>query len=205
MKKLIGVLLTLWLVNIPGYAQQRCDCSVKTGLCEAGLVVNGPLLEITTDTKQCAEVLFYLDGYPHVALVTDGREVQPYPKPAAPVLVTGHCGVCQEMAITEVQRLEVAEACTEDLLMPTAATAECELGCESLPSGERQQCITACQRHSHCLEENCVESLRQQYQQCNRRCDRQMQSSMEADIDVFTSCARDCKKIRDQISSCPVL
>ena len=187
-------------------AQQRCDCSQNIGSCEAHVAFNRGLITLITDTKQCAAVFFYIDGYPNAALVTDGREVKKQDHPGEPVIVAGECHICEPVLVSAAAYVESSSQCAAELLMPTVATATCLDRCQSAVSGSTDQnCALSCQQHSRCLDENCVESLSRKLEACQRRCDVVMQSSMEADIDVYNQCNSQCNKIKDEISSCPTL
>lgn len=200
------ILLILLLFSLLAEAQQRCDCSQQIGNCSAKVSHAQGLLEVVTDTPRCAQVLYYLDGQPGVALVTDGREVIPVEKDSYQALQAGQCRVCAAREVAEEARLKVALQCEPDYLLATAETGTCLQRCESIDNPrDRAVCEHNCQQHSRCLEKSCVQSLRQQWSACERRCDREMQSSMAADIDAFQRCQSGCEAIKKEISSCPVL
>ena len=194
------------LIGVAASAQQRCDCSQQTADCRAAVSYAGGLLQITTDIRQCAQVLFYIDGQPHVALVTDGRAAKQQPLTGVEKLSAGQCRVCAAVEVSNTTQLQVISQCDEDLLMPTAATKSCLQECStSRDSRDKKVCELNCRQHSRCLERNCVDALTQQLTRCERRCDRELQSSMEADIDVYRRCHSACEKIKKEITSCPVI
>lgn len=201
-------LLVGWLVLLCSVAQAqvRCDCSQQTADCEASLHYRDGLLEVTTDTRECAQVLYYVDGQPQVVLVTDGRDAQPLAKEPYQTLTAGACRVCSSRQVSEQARVEVALQCDQDYLLETAETRQCQGGCATMDNArDRQVCEHNCLQYSRCLEKSCVQSLRQRWSACERRCDREMQSSMAADIDALKACQSGCQTIKDEISSCPVL
>lgn len=202
-------LLLIVLVMLTGavtQAEQRCDCSQQSGDCKAEVGVVEGLLRVTTDTGQCAQVLYYLDGQPKVILVTDGRAAKPLVKEEYESLKTGQCRICGSRQVAANALLKVALQCEDDYLLETDATHTCRADCASLSdSRDRAVCEHNCQQHSRCLEKSCVQSLRQELLACEQRCDQEMQSSMAADIDAFQHCVAACGDIRQQISTCPVL
>lgn len=202
--RFVVILLLAMASNV--FAVGRCDCTSQLADCVAQISSSDKWLEITTNTKQCAEVIFYTDGYPNAALVTDGREVVAASMKGVLEVAVGQCRVCEMADVSANQRLETALTCSEDLLMPTAETSQCIEECSVVPSGkDRKQCQRSCQQHSRCLDKNCVETLRRKLQSCEKSCDRAMHSSMVTDIDDFRVCMGHCNKIKKQIGSCPIL
>lgn len=199
----------LWLLLLAGcaaQAQQRCDCSVQQGDCQAQVSYDQGLVEVVTDTQQCAQVLFYIDGQPQVTVVTDGRDVKPLVKESYQPLVAGNCRVCNAREVAKGTAISIALKCEADYLLETDKTRQCLTACADIHHPrDRSVCENNCQQYSHCLDKPCVQSLRQQFESCERRCDREMQSSMAADIDSFNNCQANCKTIRDEIQTCPIL
>lgn len=199
----------LWLVLlgcVAAQAQLRCDCSVQEGDCQATVGYEKDLVEIVTDTQQCAQVIFYVDGQPQVTVVTDGRDVKPLTKQSYQQLVAGNCRVCKAREVAKDTAITVALKCDADYLLETDQTRQCLQTCTDIDHPrDRAVCKNNCQQYSHCLEKNCVQSLRQKFERCERQCDRDMQSSMAADIDSFNDCQDNCKAIKEEIQSCPIL
>lgn len=61
------------------YGQSNCQCDPAAweGSCEAEIIVAGDSALISTDTKQCAKVDWYLNGDPRISVVADGEIVEP--------------------------------------------------------------------------------------------------------------------------------
>lgn len=204
----VCVLLTFALIaglNTQVAAQLRCDCRQLLGECEASASYKEGLLEVTSNTAACSQVLYYVDGQPQVRLVTDGRDVEPASLNTAADLQVGSCQVCQAVHVSEQQKQQVVRLCEADYLMPTAETKQCLSSCDALNAKEKAPCENRCQRFSRCLDKTCVQSLRQKLSRCEKRCDRDMQSSMAADIDAYRVCQEGCAKIKQEILTCPVI
>ena len=139
-------------------------------------------------------------------MVTDGRSVVKRVELPSERLIVGQCKVCRQVDVSVRQRLQASIKCPVELLMFTEKTNSCMNNCNSMTdSAERSGCQLSCQQYNRCLESTCVEALRRKLKDCGRQCDREMQSSMAADIDVYDACMSECKIIKQEISSCPVL
>ncbi|MFO7286363.1 MAG: energy transducer TonB [Gammaproteobacteria bacterium] len=78
-------------------AQLRCDCSRIVGTCAAEIELEGSLIEITTDRRECSRVDYLVDGQPFVTLVVDGAGRQSVAVPTtSPVVTVESCRVCAD-------------------------------------------------------------------------------------------------------------
>lgn len=87
------------LAAAPASADWRCDCTTITGSCNAKVTVQKNWVDVTSNTKQCSRVDYFIDGMPFVAVVTDGKLRQNWISRSqqAKVLIQS-CQVCRDSA-----------------------------------------------------------------------------------------------------------
>jgi len=99
-------------------AQSRCDCTTVVDRCAATVVARERSLDVTTDSRQCARVDYFVDGLPFVATVMDGTRTVDWNGSAdAPDIRIQSCQVCadSEAASSAVSRREPSvSGSTED-------------------------------------------------------------------------------------------
>jgi TonB family protein len=80
-------------------AQSRCDCTTVVDRCAATVVAREGSLDVTTDSRQCARVDYFVDGLPFVATVTDGKRTVEWNGSAdATDIRIQSCQVCADSA-----------------------------------------------------------------------------------------------------------
>src|SRR5690606_13922093 len=103
-------------------AQLRCDCSRIVGTCAAEIELEGSLIEITTDRRECSRVDYLVDGQPFVTLVVDGAGRQSVAVPTtSPVVTVESCRVCADATVESApvpRPSPVGPVSTEEPLRP---------------------------------------------------------------------------------------
>lgn len=81
-------------------AQWRCDCTTIVSSCAAHVDARETWIEVTSDTRQCSRVDYFVDGLPFVTTVVEGRGradwISPRPNPNVQVQ---SCQVCADNAL----------------------------------------------------------------------------------------------------------
>jgi hypothetical protein len=97
------VLLTIifFIMPIVTHSQPltRCQCTYENwvGDCQAKVELKGNWFKIISNTQQCSRVDWYIDGNPHVTIVTDGAEMEEWlGQSKSPQLSIGSCKVCKD-------------------------------------------------------------------------------------------------------------
>src|SRR5262245_1451867 len=92
-------IVTLVLALLPplAFAQDRCDCSVKTGSCEGAIGLGEKSFTITSSMPQCSRLEWVLDGQSRTSTVMDGKAVEQRPSTKAhPDFWLKSCYVCAD-------------------------------------------------------------------------------------------------------------
>jgi TonB family protein len=83
----------------PAAADWRCDCTTIKGSCNAQVTVQKNSIDVSSDSKQCSRVDYFIDGLPFVAVVTDGKLRQDWiSRSAQPKVLIQSCQVCLDKA-----------------------------------------------------------------------------------------------------------
>lgn len=87
------------LAGGPASADWRCDCTTITGSCNAQVTIQQNAVDVTSDTKQCSRVDYFIDGLPFVAVVTGGNLQQDWiSRSQQPKVLIQSCQVCLDKA-----------------------------------------------------------------------------------------------------------
>lgn len=78
-------------------AQWRCDCTTIVASCTAAITAQANRIDVTTDSKQCARVDYFIDGLPFVTTVVEGQHRLDWMSPRAnPDILIQSCQVCAD-------------------------------------------------------------------------------------------------------------
>lgn len=106
---LISFLLVVLLYSA-GHAQDRCDCSVKVGTCQAAISLTEKAFTLTSNTAQCSHFEWVLDGKPKTTIVMDGKGVEQRPAGKAhPDFWLKGCYVCADLKFPDGAKASVTE------------------------------------------------------------------------------------------------
>ena len=111
-------------ISASAHAAERCDCTKVTGSCNAGVIVKGSSIQITSDQRSCARVEYYIDRQPFVALVVDGQSQAELPATShAPDVLVQSCQVCEDhLAMSDASAEPASNAASTAAAVNTPAT-----------------------------------------------------------------------------------
>ena len=82
------------LFSFPVSASTDCDCTTLLDQCGASVRSAGSDIQITTNTRRCAQVSWYADDALHNTVVVNGKISEPSSAKARPSLFVGSCNIC---------------------------------------------------------------------------------------------------------------
>ena len=103
--RLLLIAITLGASPTSIYAQWRCDCTTIVDRCTAQVAARQNWIDVTTDSKQCARVDYFVDGLPFVTTVVEGQHRLDWMTPRAnPNILIQSCQVCADNAMAATGR-----------------------------------------------------------------------------------------------------
>ena len=82
------------LFSFAGSASTGCDCTKLLDQCGASIRSAGSDIQITTNTRRCAQVSWYADDALHNSVVVNGKINESANAGARPALYVGSCKIC---------------------------------------------------------------------------------------------------------------
>ena len=82
------------LFSFSGSASTGCDCTKLLDQCGASIRSAGSDIQITTNTRRCAQVSWYADDAVHNTVVVNGKTSETSNAKARPSLFVGSCNIC---------------------------------------------------------------------------------------------------------------
>ena len=101
------------LFSSTSIASAGCDCSKLLDQCGASIRSAGSDIQITTNTKRCAQVSWYAGDALHNSVVVNGQASEPSKVKATPSLFVGSCNVCAKKHPKTAQNSAAAEESAE--------------------------------------------------------------------------------------------
>lgn len=79
------------------FADWRCDCTQVTASCSAAVTVEGNGIFVTSNTKQCSRVDYFVEGQPFVTVTVDGDAKEAWlPRTGRSEVLIQSCQVCRD-------------------------------------------------------------------------------------------------------------
>ena len=102
--------LILAFLHALASAQDRCDCSVKTGSCEGAISLGEKSFTVTSNSPQCSRLEWVLDGKSRTSTAMDGKAVEQRPSGKGhPDFWLKSCYVCADAKLKPGAKPSVAE------------------------------------------------------------------------------------------------